>query len=172
MKNNHRWIIIITVMAFILTIIFSLLSTEVLEHVNVVAGILILLLFIIIGILFDIIGVAVASSTIKPFHAMASKKVKGADKAKKLIENSDKVSSICNDVIGDVCGIISGAGGIVIAEAISAKTGANIGATTLITTSVIASLTIGGKALGKGIAVSKSEYIVTKVIKLLSLSKR
>ena len=45
------------------------------------------------------------------YHAMSSKKIKGAKKAVSFKKNADKVSSFCNDVIGDICGIISGSAG-------------------------------------------------------------
>lgn len=172
MNKNIKWIIEITIIAFIITILFSVGSQILLEDVHVILGISIILLFIAIGVLFDIIGVAVQSSDAKVFHAMASKKVKSAKTAKKMLENSAQVSSFCNDVIGDICNIISGSAGIVVATAISSKFNFNLMITTLLVTSLIASLTIGGKALGKGIAVSKSEYIVTKVTKFIHLFKK
>lgn len=172
MNKDIKWIIEITILAFIITILFSFGSQILLEDVHVIVGILIILLFIIIGVLFDIIGVAVQSSDAKVFHAMASKKVKSATTAKKMLENSAKVSSFCNDVIGDICNIISGSAGIVVASAISIRFNLNLMITTLLVTSFIAALTIGGKALGKGIAVNKSEYIVSKVTKFIHFFKK
>ena len=168
-NKNTKWILIITLLAFLITIIFSLGSQFLLEDVSIVFGVIIILLFILIGVVFDIIGVAVQSSDTVPFHAMASKKIKNAKTAKKMLKNSDKVSSFCNDVIGDICNIISGSAGIVVATNISVKLDINLTIVTLIITSIIASLTIGGKAIGKGIAVNKSEYIVTNVTKIMNL---
>lgn len=167
MKKEIKWIISITIVAFFITILFSLLSSLLLENVNILLGIIIILLFIIIGVIFDIIGVAVASSNPEPFHAMASKKIKSANTAKKMLKNSAKVSSFCNDVIGDICNIISGSAGLVVATNISSKLNINVTIVTLIITSLIASLTIGGKAIGKSVAVTKSEYIVSRVTKIL-----
>lgn len=167
MKKNIKWVITITIMAFFITILFSLGSNFLLQDVNIIVGILIILLFILIGVIFDIIGVAVASSDVTPFHAMASKKLKSANKAKKMIKNAAKVSSFCNDVIGDICNIISGSAGLVVANAMASAYNLNATITTLLVTSVIAALTIGGKALGKGIAVSKSEVIIHKVSKII-----
>lgn len=172
MKRDIKWIIEITIIAFIITILFSLGSQSVLKDVNVIIGLLIILLFIVIGVIFDIIGVAVQSSDVTPFHAMASKKVKSAKTAKIMLENSHKVSSFCNDVIGDICNIISGSAGVVVATSISNKFNFNITITTLLVTSLIAALTIGGKAIGKGFAVKKSEYIVTKVTKFIHIFKK
>ena len=172
MKKNTKWIIEITLIAFIITIIFSLGSQELLKDVHIITGIIIILIFIFIGVIFDIIGVAVQSSEVTPFHAMASKKVKNAKTAKKMLKNSAQVSSFCNDVIGDICNIISGSAGVVVSNAIANKFIFDITLTTLITTSIIAALTIGGKAIGKNIAVNKSEYIVTKVTKVMNIFKK
>ena len=172
MNKNIKWIINITFIAFLITILFSLGSQEILKNVNVIIGILIIIIFIVIGVLFDIIGVAVQSSDTTPFHAMASKKVKNAKTAKKMLQNSDKVSSFCNDVIGDICNIISGSAGVVVSSSIANKFNFDMTLTTLITTSLIAALTIGGKAIGKGIAVKKSEYIVTKVTKFMNIFQK
>lgn len=169
MKKDFKWIVTITLVAFVITILFSLGSQSVLEEVNIVVGIIIIFVFILLGVLFDIIGVAVQSSQEESFHAMASKKVRGAKTAKKMLKNSDKVSSFCNDVIGDICGIVSGSAGLVVAIEISNKLGCSQTVVTLLTTSIIAALTIGGKALGKGFAVNESEYIVSKVTKFLNI---
>ena len=69
---------------------------------------LILLVIVMVGIIFDIIGVAVTSADEKPFHSMAARKVPGSQEAIKLLRNAERVSSICNDVVGDICGVVSG----------------------------------------------------------------
>lgn len=172
-KNKEtKWIITITLLAFFISLIFSLGAQSVLENVNIFVGILIILLIIFIGVIFDIIGVAVQSSDTVPFHSMASKKIKSAKAAKKMLENSAKVSSFCNDVIGDVCGIISGSAVAVVSISIANKLNLDSTITTLLITSIVAALTIGGKALGKGVAISKSEYIITKVTKIMQYFKK
>ena len=90
MKRDIKWIITITILSFIITLFFSFGSNLILKDVNIFIGIIIILIFIVLGIIFDIIGVAVQSSKEVAFHAMASKKVKGAKTAKKMIANSDK----------------------------------------------------------------------------------
>ena len=117
--NNKNWILKIAIIAFLITIIFSLGSQFILNGVGIVIGIVVIIVFIIIGILFDIIGVAVQSSSDTPFHAMASKKISKAKKAKKMIKNAPQVSSFCNDVIGDICNIITGSAGVVVASRIA-----------------------------------------------------
>ena len=59
--------------------------------VNITVGIIVVLLFILIGVMFDMVGVAVAAADEAPFHSMASQKVKGASLAIKMIKNASKV---------------------------------------------------------------------------------
>ena len=56
--------------------------------------------FILLGIVFDIIGVAVTAADERPFHSMAAHRTPGAREALGLIRKANKVSSFCNDVVG------------------------------------------------------------------------
>ena len=163
--------LIIGIIGIILCLVLNIVRLNLLAVVSV-AFMCIVSALIFIGVIFDIIGVAVQSSDTVPFHSMASKKIKTARTAKKMIENSAKVSSFCNDVIGDICGIISGSAATVVSASIAVKMNVNPTISTLLVTSLVAALTIGGKAIGKGIAVSKSEYIITKVTKVMGYFKR
>lgn len=166
---DYKWIIKISLMAFTLSIIFSLLSETVMPKVNIWIGIIILILFISIGILFDMVGVAVTAAEETPFHSMASRKVRGATVAVKFKKNAARVSSFCNDVIGDICGIVSGSTGAILSVTISSSMHIDALLVSLIITALIASLTIGGKAIGKGFAVSKSNIILYEFSKVVSL---
>lgn len=165
---NYKWVVTITILAFIISIIFSALSETLIPNVNVIIGILILIIFILIGIIFDMVGVAVQSSDEAPFHSMNSRKVKGADVAVVFKKNADKASTFCNDVIGDICGIISGTAGSIIASTLAVKFDFDQFMTILIITGLVSALTIGGKALGKSIAVNKSNYILYEFAKIIS----
>ena len=167
-KSNYKWVIQTTLMAFIISLIFSFISEITIPNVNIYIGIVLVIPFILIGIIFDIIGIAVASADVKPFHSMNAKKVKGSDIAVELIKNAAKVSSFCNDVVGDICGIISGSASAIISVIISTTTHINIFVVTLVTTSLIAALTIGGKALGKTFAINKSNIIIYESSKFIS----
>lgn len=169
MKKDSSWIIVVTVSAFWISFLLSFLSELLVPNVGFVFLILLTLLFIGIGIIFDMIGISVTVADIKIFNSMAAKKIKGSKLAGKFIKNSEKVSSFCNDVIGDICGIISGACGISISEAISNVTDMNIMIVTLIVTGLIASITIGGKAIGKSIAINNSNKILYMFTKTLSV---
>ena len=139
-----------------------------LPKANFVISFILVIIFVLLGILFDIIGVAITSCSIVPFNSMSSRKVYGAKTAVKLIQNANKVSSFCNDVIGDVCGIISGTGSAVVSANLASLLGTNLFFTTLFTTAFIAAFTIGGKALGKSYAMNKNSIIVFKFAKVLA----
>ena len=118
------------------------------------------------------IGVAVTTSNESVFNSMASKKRKSAKTAIWLKKNSDKVSTFCNDVIGDICGIISGSTGAVISINISNSLKCNQLITTIVIMSVISAMTIGGKAIEKTYAINNSNKIVYRFAKVISLFQR
>lgn len=167
-----KWVVSITLAAYLISLFFSGATEVIVPHLNTTVGIIVILLIIIIGVLFDMIGVAVTAANLKPFNSMASKRISGSKTGIKLIQNAEKVSAFCNDVIGDVCGIISGSVGILIAGVIATEQGVNNAFITLILTALIAALTIGGKALGKSYAINKSDVIIFKVSRLISLVKK
>ena len=153
----------------VLTIIMSFIAEISMKDVGLLIGSVIIFIFIFIGILFDMIGVAVTSAEDAPLNAMSSKKVKGARMAVMLKKNSDKVSSFCCDVIGDICGIISGAAGVAVAVKISSLCHISSLNSSLIVAGVIASLTIGGKSLEKPIAITNGDKILYRFAKVLSM---
>lgn len=155
--SKIKWFIQVFITTFILSICFSYISTYGVSNLNLVSSIIILVAVIAIGILFDIIGVAVTVANEQEFHAKATKKVEGAKTSIKLIKNAAKVANICADVIGDVCGVLSGAISAMISAKILEKTGANL---QFIISAIVASLTVGGKALGKEVANKNSTPIV------------
>lgn len=165
---NYKWIVKITILAFCISLIFSSISEFVIPNVNLFVGIILVVIFIALGIVFDMIGVAVTSADEKPFHSMNSRRVKGADVAVLFKKNADKVSSFCNDVVGDICGIVSGSTGSIIALNLASKLNVDKFITTLILTALIAALTIGGKALGKSFAINKSNIILYRFSKFVS----
>lgn len=172
MKSNYKWSLIVTIMAFIISLIMSLVSTMVLKNVTLTISILVTFLFILLGIIFDIIGVSVTSGDITKFHSMSARKVKGGKIGVKLMKNAPKVSSVCCDVVGDICGIISGSAGVTIVAIIIKLTDINELVISLLVTSIISALTIGGKALGKNLAINKSTQVITVVSKILSVFSR
>lgn len=168
-KSPYGWVILVTLCAFFISLGFSTLSDIIIPKVSILVASLILVFFILLGILFDMIGLSVTVSEEKTFHSMASKKVRGARLAVRLIRNAEKVSSFCNDVIGDICGIMSGSTAVTIAVILSNQFLWNLSLTTLILTAVVASLTIGGKALGKVVAIKNGDKILYRFAQVLSL---
>lgn len=169
--SDIKWFIQISITTFILSIIFSYISTNGVSNLNLVSAILILILVIGIGILFDIIGVAVTVANEEEFHAKATKKVKGSKDSIKLIRNAPRVANICADVIGDVCGVLSGSISALISMKITESFGLGFDVQ-FILSALVAALTVGGKALGKGIANNNSTQIVHAVGKILNKFKR
>ena len=172
-KSNWKWFIFIAMLAILICGSFELLSDLLLRNVGLIVAIIILIVIIFIGVVFDIIGIAATSANAIPFHAKASKKVPAAKIALKLIKNADKVATVCNDVVGDVSGIVSGSVGAMIAVKILMYTKSiNETIIAVIVGTTIATITILGKAYGKGKAMENSDYIIYKVAKILYFFKR
>lgn len=163
-RHSMKWSIFISAVTFVLAGIFSVLSTTILEGVAWGSGMLMVLVLIMIGIVFDMMGLASAAANEKPFHAMASEKVKGAKQAIGIVRNADRFSSFCNDVIGDITGIISGAASALVV--LKLLTSMNVEHSLLYTSvsvvfsALVSSLTVGGKALGKSLAIRNATQIV------------
>ncbi len=163
-NSNIRWIITIFFVTILISSTISFLSSSIMEDAGLIEAFIVLLIIVLLGIIFDIIGVAVMSANDKPFHSMASKKVPGAMEALALLRNAEKVSSFCNDVVGDICGVVSGSASAVIA--VKALTQINSDTVSqLVMSSVVAAVTISGKAFGKNIAMTQSVRIVNMVSK-------
>ncbi len=170
-SSNVRWIITIFFVTVLISSTISFLSSSLLETSGLVEAFIVLLVIVLLGILFDIIGVAVMSAGEKPFHSMAAKKLPGAHEALTLIRNAEKVSSFCNDVVGDICGVVSGSASAVIAvKALTQVDSETI--SQLIMSALVAGVTIAGKACGKNVAMSKSTQIVLLVSKPIHYIKQ
>ena len=158
--SSNRWPITAFLMAVVLSAVLSLASEGVLDGAGMTIALLILLLFIGLGILFDILGTAVMSADPKPFHSMAAHKEKGAKQALVLLRNADRVSSVCNDVVGDICGIVSGATSAVIVTQLQNGFHIQSVLVSVGVTALVSGLTIGGKAIGKPFAMKQSTRVV------------
>ncbi len=162
-KTNHKWVIQVTLLSFMISVFLGVVTSTVVNDLNIIISLAVLILVILLGILFDIIGLAVATATEVPFHAKSTKRHVGAKESIKLIRNAEKVSSFCNDVIGDISGVISGG----LAASIVVNIGkalpfVNTFLLSLLLTAIVASMTIGGKAYCKPIAMTESYAIVEK----------
>lgn len=170
--QNKSWVVKAFLLTFIICMIMSGLSNTVANNSNFILLLIITVIIIFIGIIFDIIGTAVLTANEASFHAKASNKIKGSRESIVLIKNASNIANFCNDIIGDICGIISGSMGAMIAITIANKLSINPTLSTLIVSSVISSIMVGGKAIGKNIAVQKSDKIIFKVGKILYKTKR
>ena len=160
-RRTRNWVITIFLATIAISATISMVSDFVMGKSSMIVAFLILLMIVFIGIIFDIVGMAVATADEKPFHAMASRKVKGAKECIRLLRNAERVSSICNDVVGDICGVVSGSASATIAAQILSNFELSFAtAVPLALSSLVAALTVGGKAVGKGIAVNSCTEIV------------
>ena len=172
MKKDN-WILKASLLTFFIALIFNTFSNVVVNKFdNIIALSILAIIFIVIGIIFDMIGTAVLTAEESTFHAKSSKKIKGAKEGVNLIKNGSRVSSICNDVIGDICGIVSGGVSAMIGLLISQSINISPILSILLISSIVSSLTVGGKAIGKKIAIKNSDEIIFKVAKLLNKFKK
>ncbi|MBR2289331.1 MAG: hypothetical protein IJ867_01595 [Clostridia bacterium] len=166
-KNSAvRWVITAFVLTFVLSLVFSFISNIAINGLDIVPATLVLVFVILVGILFDLIGVATTIAKEEEFNAMAAKKIRGSKQAIKLIRNSPKVSNFCADVIGDICGVLSGSLSALIALKFSEKFGIDSNIQILFSATV-AALTVGGKAITKELAKRNPTKVVFFVAKMI-----
>ena len=171
-KPDWHWITTIFGTTIGISAAMSFLSNEILSGGGLILSFAVLLVIILIGILFDIIGVSVTAAEEKPFHSMAAKKVPEAREALKMLRRAERVSSFCNDVVGDICGVISGsAAAVIAANAITGMSPVLGSVVQLLLSAVVAGLTVGGKAFGKSIAMNNSTAIIHAAAKVMYLVK-
>lgn len=167
-NKTIKWVITIFLVTILVSGTISLVSDVVMEGSSIPVAFLILLLIILVGIVFDIIGMAVATADEKPFHSMAARKVPGAQESIRLLRNAERVSSICNDVVGDICGVVSGSASATIAVQVISNFDFSLPQiVSLVMSSLAAGLTVGGKAIGKTFAVNSCTEIVHGVGKII-----
>lgn len=169
-KGSFRRAVTVGLGAFFLATIVSLASQGLVERVaSILLAVSLLLTVILLGVVFDIIGVASAAAQEAPFHAQAAKKIPGASQARLIVRKADQVSSFCNDVVGDIAGTVSGALGALIVVRITRDYQGwqdNFWPGILMT-ATISALTIGGKAYCKRFAIEESTRIIALVGKAL-----
>lgn len=157
---QYRWILRVFFIAVALSAALSLASESLLSGAGIAVALGVLAMFIGLGIMFDIVGMAVTAADERPFHSMAAHKEPGATEALGLLRNASHVSSFCNDVVGDICGIVSGTTAAVIVTQIQSAAQVRSVFIGVGVTALISGLTIGGKALGKNLAMNQSTRVV------------
>lgn len=168
-KVSYKWVVTIVIWTFVISSTMQMIQAGLMSRVTLLAACLLLFSFILIGIVFDIVGVSVTAASESPFHSLAARRVRGAKEAIRLIRNADKVGNFCNDVIGDIVGIISGSATTAIVVMLNAlSTADHEYILNIALAGLVAALTVGGKAIGKGIAISNCNRIIFMVGKLIS----
>ncbi|MCL6599841.1 MAG: DUF21 domain-containing protein [Alicyclobacillus macrosporangiidus] len=145
-------------------------ATIFLDTVAWYIGAMVVVFIVCVGAMFDMLGVAAAAARETPFHAMAAKRVYGAKRAITIVRNAEKVSSICSDVVGDIAGVLSGAGALAVAVQLNRTlevTGWMEELTIIAITALVTSLTVGAKAIGKTLAIQSPTPIVLYASKVL-----
>lgn len=160
-RVDVKWVTTIFVVTILISACFSFFADSLLDRVQSAAAFAILFFIVLVGIVFDIVGVAVTTADEKPFHSMAARNLPEAREAIRLIRNANRVSSICNDVVGDICGVISGsASAIIAARVILNFTPTAASFFRLFMSALVSAVTVGGKAVGKTFAIGASTPIV------------
>lgn len=168
-KKNKRntWPLKVFLLAVALSAVLSFFSSTALEGSGCVIAIVVLVVFIGLGILFDMVGVAVTAADPRPFHSMAAHKEKGGREAVRLLSHANEVSSFCNDVVGDICGIVSGSTAAVIVVQLQRSFNTTTVLISIGVTALISGITIGGKALGKTVAINDCTTVVYRVARVM-----
>ena len=167
-NKTIRWVVTIFFVTILVSGTISFTSDSIIANSTMLVAFIILFAIILIGIIFDVIGVAVTSADEKPFHSMAARKVPGAQESIRLLRNAERVSSICNDVVGDICGVVSGSASATIAAQILRNFEFNSESIiSLVMSALVAGLTVGGKAIGKTFAMNSCTKIVHGVGKIV-----
>ena len=167
-NKTIRWVVIIFLVTIFVSGTISFSSDLIMANSSMFVAFIILLSIVLIGIIFDVIGVAVTSADERPFHSMASRRVPGAQESIRLLRNAERVSSICNDVVGDICGVVSGsASATIAAQVLQNFEWTYESMIPLIMSALVAGLTVGGKAIGKTFAMHSCTQIVHGVGKVV-----
>lgn len=159
-QQSLKSLLLIVSLTFTIAMLFSYIFEVLLSDVPLLIAFFLLVVIIIIGIFFDGIGNAVVAVDEVSFHAMAASKVKGAKESISLIRNAPMVANLFNDVIGDICGIISGSTSTAIVLSIEQGFGIKSVLLSIAMSGFVAALTVGGKAVGKSFAIARARYIV------------
>lgn len=174
LQKSLKFSLGIAVITFVLAAIFSVISTFLLDDVFYLIGIIIVFIIVFIGVISDMLGIAATAANEVPFHAMAAEKVNGSKEAIIIVRNADRFASFCNDVIGDIAGVISGTASAIVVLRIAQIFGQSDGSTlqftiSVIFTSLVAATTVGGKALGKYFAIHSSTEIIFFAARVIAI---
>ena len=172
-EKAYVWAVKATVISLVLGLVIAFGAEVLLNDAAIAVAVSLIVVLILLGVLFDMMGLAVASCDPVPLRSMAARKVRGARHALTLVDNAHKVSSVFNDIVGDSIGVITGVCG----AALAAELAGNLSgfariAVAVAVSAVIAAFTIGSKAAMKGIAIRHSTGIVLSLGKFMTLFRK
>ena len=145
----------------VLLVSFALnMSAGAAHGISLPLSFMLLLMTVLAGVTFDIIGTAVAAATEPPIHAVASKRLTGGAEALRLVRNAPQVANFCNDIVGDVCGTLSGALAAASASSLALATGSNTTVVLATTVATVAMLTVTLKYISKSYAMKEAEHVI------------
>jgi hypothetical protein len=169
-KRIKLWALKMFAVTLILSAGFSVAAEFIIANLPIYAAVIILVVLICIGILADIIAIAVTAADDAPFFSMASKKIRGAQQGILLLQHAEEVSNFCGDVIGDVSSIVSGAAGAaIVAKTIIDSDSPEKIWVSIAVSAILAALMVSGKALGKAFAIKKSKETVLFLGRMLQI---
>lgn len=167
-KKNY-WPLIVVFLSLTISFLVSIGCEFLLSGTGIVICTILLLLVIVISIITDMIGVALTSADLEPFNVMAARKFFGAKAAIKLVKKADRFASLFCDVIGDICGIISGSICATFVVMMGLAGGVVEIVVSALVSGLIAALMIGGKAMGKRIAIKNNVFIISKFASFMAI---
>ncbi|MBO5407888.1 MAG: hypothetical protein J6A61_00560 [Clostridia bacterium] len=174
-KKPMNWAVKITIITFLIAFFMGMFADVLSKNLSLFPALMVLIFIILVGIIADMAGIAIATADEKTLNAMAARKIGGAKEALLLLKNAEKATNIFNDVIGDIAGIVSGATGttigvylVVLFQELLSRGNPQLGEFLLLSllSAFVAALTVGGKAAGKKYAIKNAEKIVFLVGKI------
>ncbi|MBE3520045.1 MAG: hypothetical protein IMW97_07055 [Firmicutes bacterium] len=151
---------ILGISALVLSFVLNFFSDKVSFSLSPYLSLPFILVVVVLGIAADVVGIASARAREPALTSMASKKMRGAKEALWFIRNADKVSSLANDLLGDVCATVAGGLAVGLSFKFAGSTRLTRPVLSALAVGVAAALAVGGKALMKGIGLKRAESIV------------
>ena len=167
-SRSSIWTAKITPITFALSLASGALAQTVITHTGIILSLILLGLLVVTAVIFDGVGVAITSCDRARVKKLLQSHAKRAKIAMRMMCNAEKVNNVCADVIGDICGVLSGACGAAIAAGLSFRSGVGAGWLPTLTSAAVAALTVGGKAFLKGKAVKNADKYIAAAATLLS----
>ena len=162
-KGPLKHVLIVFTGTFFCGTLISLAANATVENFKVFYLVFpILLLVIAVGVVFDAIGVAALAASFAPVNARAARKAPGAVTTLKLLKKANVVANFCCDVVGDICGILSGALGATLVVIIG-DTALGTVLLSALMAGMVSSLTVGSKAAMKNVAITHADRIMEAV---------